>query len=74
VLVALAVFALVLYKWRYVSLASITAASVIPIVVGLAEGKPELTLMAVAIAFIVIFRHRENISRLKSGTELKFKA
>ena len=74
VLCALALFALVLYRWRYVSAASIAAAAVIPVFVTLLQGKPELIVMSLAIAAIVIFRHRENISRLRAGTETRFKA
>lgn len=74
VLIALVIFIAVLYKWRFVSLASITAAAFIPLIVWLVEGKPELIAMSVVIAAIVIYRHRENISRLKAGTESKFKA
>ena len=74
VLLALAVFALVLYRWRFVSLASISAAALIPVLVWLTGGNPAVILMSLAIACIVIVRHRENISRLKAGTESKFKA
>ena len=74
VLIAIGVFAVVLYSWRYVSLASITAAVVIPILVWLIELKPELIVMSFLIATIVIFRHRENIARLRAGTENRFKA
>lgn len=74
VLVAIVVFALVLYFWRYVSLASIIAAALIPGIVRILGGKPELILMSLAIAAVVIFRHRENIARLRNGTESKFKA
>jgi acyl phosphate:glycerol-3-phosphate acyltransferase len=74
VLVALVIFAAVLYKWRYVSLASISAAAFIPLIVRLTQGTPELILMSIAIAGIVIMRHRENIARLIGGTENKFKA
>ena len=69
-----AVFALVLYKWRFVSAASIAAAAFIPVAVTVVTGKPELIAMSCVIAAIVIFRHRENISRLRAGTESKFKA
>jgi glycerol-3-phosphate acyltransferase PlsY len=71
---ALAVFVLTLYKWRYVSAASIAAAATIPLAVTLITGKPELIGMSCAIAAIVIFRHRDNIARLRAGTESKFKA
>jgi acyl phosphate:glycerol-3-phosphate acyltransferase len=74
VLLALVVFALTLYKWRYVSLASVAAAACIPVLVWGTGGAPELILMSVVIAAVVIFRHRENISRLRAGTENKFKA
>ena len=70
----LIVFALVLYRWRYVSAASISAAFIVPVVVTVITGRPELIAMACAIAAIVIFRHRENIARLRAGTESKFKA
>jgi len=70
----LTVFAFVLYRWRYVSAASIAAAAVIPVAVALVTGKLELIAMSCVIAAIVIFRHRENIARLRAGTESKFKA
>ena len=74
VLVALGVFILVLAKWRYVSLASITAAAAMPLVVALLEPKKLLIAMSLAIAALVIYKHRENIRRLRSGTESKFKS
>jgi acyl phosphate:glycerol-3-phosphate acyltransferase len=74
VLVVLVVFSLVLYKWRYVSLASITAAALMPSLVALLSKQPALVGMTLVIAAIVIFKHRENIKRLKAGTENKFKA
>ncbi|HBG05890.1 MAG: acyl-phosphate glycerol 3-phosphate acyltransferase [Geobacteraceae bacterium GWC2_58_44] len=74
VLLALVIFALVLYIWRYVSLASIVAAALIPGIMLLMGGKQELVIMALAIAAVVIFRHRENIARLRAGTESRFKA
>jgi acyl phosphate:glycerol-3-phosphate acyltransferase len=74
VVAGLAVFALVLYKWRYVSAASIAAAAIIPVAVTLTKGTAELIAMSFVIAAIVIYRHRENIARLRAGTESKFKA
>jgi glycerol-3-phosphate acyltransferase PlsY len=68
------VFAGVLYRWRYVSAASIAAAATIPVAVLFTTGRPELIGMSCVIALIVIYRHRENISRLRAGTESKFKA
>ena len=74
VLLALSVFALVLYRWRFVSLASIAAAAIIPVPVWLTARPPEFILMSIAIAGLVIYKHRENISRLRSGTESRFRA
>ncbi len=71
---AMAVFALVLYKWRYVSLASITAAAVVPSLTALIYRSPDIVMMSLLIAAVVIYRHRENIKRLKEGTENKFRA
>lgn len=74
VLGALLVFIGVLFRWRYVSAASITAAAVIPVLVALISGKAEMIAMSCVVAAIVIFRHRENIARLRAGTENRFKA
>lgn len=74
VLIAVVIFAGVLYKWRYVSAASIAAAAFIPLIVRFTAATNEMILMSIAIAGIVIIRHRENISRLVAGTENKFKA
>ncbi len=74
VLFALAIFLLVLWKWRYVSLASITAAAATPILVAVVEQRALLTLMAAVVGAVVVQRHRENIERLKAGTERKFKS
>ena len=55
------------------SLASIAAAAAIPLLVTLIEQKAFLTLMSIIIATIVIHKHRDNIARLKAGTENRFK-
>jgi glycerol-3-phosphate acyltransferase PlsY len=72
--VALLVFAGVLYRWRYVSLASITAAAVMPSLVAFFERTPPYTLMALLVAALVIWRHRENIRRLREGSESRFRS
>lgn len=74
VLPTLLVFAFTLWKWRFVSLASIIAAAVIPLFVALNHGTPATIAMTAFIALMVIFKHRENISRLRSGSENRFKA
>lgn len=70
---ALLVFAGFLWKWRYVSLASISAAAATPLLVYLVEGSLQLLLATLFISAMVILRHRANIERLMSGTESRFK-
>jgi len=74
VLGALLVFAGVLWKWRYVSLASIAAATATPFLVFLAERSLPLFAATLFISGMVILRHRGNIERLRSGTESRFRA
>lgn len=74
VLAALALFAAILWRWRYVSLASVSAAAAIPLLVGLFERSWPLVLATLFISVMVIVRHRANIERLRNGTESKFKA
>jgi len=74
VLATLVVWIVVVAFWRYVSLGSVVAAAALPILVYLfyAPGHaPPLAVSfgAVAVAIIVIFKHRENIARLIIGTE-----
>jgi len=71
---AATVWALVLLLTGYVSLASISAAAVLPLAVFLLEqpNDPELLWIDVLIAAGVIFLHRRNIERLLKGTENRF--
>jgi glycerol-3-phosphate acyltransferase PlsY len=74
VAIALGVFAALMLKWRYVSLGSITAAAVMPLAVLLLGNSRVVVLITTIIAAIVIVKHLENIKRLVSGTENRFKA
>jgi glycerol-3-phosphate acyltransferase PlsY len=71
--VVLLLFAGVLWKWRYVSLASISAAGTLPLLVYLFESSLPLVVATVVIATAVIWRHSSNIKRLCDGTENRFK-
>jgi len=57
---------------RYVSLASILAALVLPISAYFLGESPTLLWLAVVIALFVTIRHRSNLLRLLNGTENKF--
>jgi len=71
---ALLVFVGVVCWSRYISLGSITAAAAMPVFVTLLKPQPALILMTVAVAALVIWKHRENIQRLRAGTESRFRA
>jgi len=73
--ITLAVFAVVLFSWRYVSLASITAAVAFPSLVAIrrfgfgADIDPSILVFGSLLAFVIIVAHRSNIQRLLNGTE-----
>ena len=72
VLCVLFVFVLILWKWRYISLASISSAASIPPLILLFERSFPLFVATLLIAAIVIWRHKGNIELLRRGTENKF--
>ncbi|MHB8058725.1 MAG: glycerol-3-phosphate 1-O-acyltransferase PlsY [Desulfuromonadaceae bacterium] len=74
VAIAIVLFAVLMFIWRYVSLGSIAAAAVMPLAVFLLGESSAVTTVTFIIALIVIARHHENIKRLLSGSENKFKA
>lgn len=74
VAIAIALFAVLMYLWRYVSLGSIAAAAAMPPAVYFLGGSKAVTLVTTIISLIVIVRHHENIGRLLSGKESRFKA
>lgn len=57
---------------RYASVASITACIVAPILCVFFHHDTQFTVGLALIALFVIWRHRENINRLRKGTECKF--
>ena len=68
-LAAVPVFLVVAATTRFVSLGSILAAACVPFG-ALALGTPRASVVgAFAVAAIVVLRHRENIARLRAGTE-----
>lgn len=68
--IALAVFVLVVGATRIISLGSISAALALPAVIGITRGLAEpLFLVSLCVAGLVAWTHRENIARLRRGTE-----
>jgi glycerol-3-phosphate acyltransferase PlsY len=64
---------LIFYLTRYVSLASIVAAGLVPVMMYLLGEKSEFLYFGLLAAAFVIFRHKANIIRLFHGEELKIK-
>jgi glycerol-3-phosphate acyltransferase PlsY len=72
-LVSIGVFALVLLTTGYVSLGSLTAAVVLPIVLYFTRGiASPLFAVSVLLGAFVFFTHRANIGRLRRGEESRF--
>ena len=71
ILILLVVFLVVVALLRYVSLGSVTVAIMYPILTLVMNGPDELLVMSVLIAALVVYRHWENIERLRKGTESK---
>ncbi len=71
ILGAFVVFVIVAAIWRYVSLASMIGAMVVPIGLYLIGAPLAFVIMAGLIALVVIIRHKDNITRLVKGSESK---
>jgi len=63
------IFIAVVVTTRYVSLGSIIAAVLIPVIVWFQSGSQSLLTAAILGAALIVFAHRGNIKRLVSGTE-----
>ncbi len=70
---AAALFLGVVLKWRYVSLGSIIAALAMPFLLGVAGYSLPFIMMSVAMACLIVYRHRDNIKRLRDGSEKKIR-
>lgn len=68
-LVTLATWLVVFAMSRYVSLASIVAAAVLPFATWQLHGRPELIAITALMSALAIYKHRANIQRLRAGTE-----
>lgn len=70
-LILLAIFLLIVLGTRFISLGSIMCVMIWPLILQRMEGAGAPVLMAMAIAALVVFMHRENIKRLLRGEENK---
>jgi glycerol-3-phosphate acyltransferase PlsY len=58
--------------WRMSSLAALIAFGSLPLWVWLFHPTAPMAALVTGIIILIVYRHRENISRLKAGTESKF--
>lgn len=70
--VTMLVWLLVLFAFRYSSLASLVALVVLPISLVLTHQPREFVVAAALLALVGLWTHRENITRLATGTESRF--
>jgi len=68
-LTALALWGLVLAVSKYVSLASIAAAIILPFAVWYWNGSPTMTYAMTGLSLLAIYKHKANIQRLLKGEE-----
>jgi acyl phosphate:glycerol-3-phosphate acyltransferase len=76
-LIGVAIWVIVFWLTGYVSLASVIAAVVLPIIILVVSWNDQnkvktLVYSSVCVAAVVIWRHRSNLSRLIRGTEPRF--
>ena len=72
-LIALGIFVIVLLARGYVSLGSLSAATVLPMIIGFREGiRSPLFVVSAVVAAFVFWTHRANIGRLRRGEEPRF--
>lgn len=74
ILIAFIVFGLIAGLTRRVSAASLSAALALPPALWATTGSVPYLLSAIVAAVLIVYRHRENIQRLKAGTEPEFRA
>ena len=74
VLIEFFIFAGIVWKWRYISLGSITCGTTFPILLAFFRSDSQAYfIVSVIMAALILYRHQSNISRLLQGTESKWK-
>jgi len=75
VVICIAIFLALVALFRYVSLASMTAVALLPILIFMLHARqPEIALVALLAAALILIQHRGNMGRLLSGVEPRFRA
>jgi glycerol-3-phosphate acyltransferase PlsY len=66
---ALVIFTAAVWATRYVSFGSLAATVALPPLAYATGGGAPVVVSALAVATLIVFRHRSNLSRLRAGTE-----
>jgi acyl phosphate:glycerol-3-phosphate acyltransferase len=76
ILCMVAIFLIVVAAWRYVSLGSVVAAALLPLLAwALHEySEPRQLALLAAASLLIVWKHRQNLARLMSSTEPKLGA
>jgi len=69
---SLAIFAAVVWLTKYVSLGSVLATLALPPLAYVLGSPASAVVAALAAASLIVFRHRSNVDRLRTGTERRF--
>ena len=71
---ALAIFAAVVWMTKYISLGSMLASMALPPLAYVLGSPAPVVAAAVASSIVIVFRHRSNVVRLRTGTERRLGA
>lgn len=71
---ALGIFVASVWATKYISLGSVLACLALPPLAYLTGSPAPIVLAAIAAASLIVFRHRSNLSRLRTGTERRIGA
>jgi len=71
---ALGIFVASVWATRYISLGSVLACLALPPLAYLTGSPAPIVFAAIAAASLIVFRHRSNLSRLRTGTERRIGA
>jgi glycerol-3-phosphate acyltransferase PlsY len=69
---AAGVFLVAFLFCRYVSVASLLAATAAPVAIAAAGSPASILAAGLVMSGVILFRHRENLARLRAGTEPRF--
>ncbi len=72
-LLALGIFLLAVYLWDFISLGSILAAFSVPVFLALLAKPGIAVVVSLVTAMLICLKHRDNLHRLASGTERKWR-